>query len=93
MDPDVNLSEQLTLCAKHAVVGLSTDEVHRLVHLITSLNKWIQKGGVLPRRWRSPNLKPSHTFLSLYNVQRQNTNVKTLVDTVYSLTKVKPLIV
>lgn len=61
MDPDANLTEQLSLAADVLETvwpdGLSPeaeemfDKAGRLAELVSSLNDWITSGGFLPKPW------------------------------------------
>jgi len=59
MDPDANLREQLVCADRIARIDERTtdedrlDEAERLAALVVALNDWLQRGGALPRNWRS----------------------------------------
>jgi len=57
MDPDSNLEEQRQLAGKLLADEREADEhyyidVERLCELVESLDKWIKRGGFLPKEWR-----------------------------------------
>lgn len=64
MDPDANLTEQLSLAADVMVIDWPSDlppeaeemfdKASRLAELVSSLNEWITSGGFLPKQWNKP---------------------------------------
>ncbi len=61
MDPNANLSQQLTLARKLAegcpheshedMYGWYQDKADRLADLVLSLDEWLRKGGFIPTAW------------------------------------------
>ena len=51
MDPNVNLSEQRRIVARHAAGTATADDYARLADLVEALDVWLMRGGFLPSDW------------------------------------------
>lgn len=50
MDPNANLTEQVTIAEE--ILSGNTAAAERLAELVLALNEWLQSGGFLPAAWR-----------------------------------------